>query len=382
MLSLIVNTYRLSNYGVKMFRKKLYIFFNSYKSSAMFKPMALVMLFLSIAVAVITCGWGTRVITDGIENSLYYDLSINITKDFKYEDAGELIIKLRDDGLFGVDSEVDIRFDFNDLSIASNKNEISSDMERISAYVVYYGNEYITEQQIINHENVLAISEYLATKLNVGEGDKILFDGKEFTVNKIMLNQRDHINIFLPYTADLDYNKIDLTEEILSSGTYTPTWANFSGLERLMTKSEQTSLAQVGIIAAHRPPIDLAYIPFFIMLILLIAINVINIVVVMNYWLKVNDRKYAVMKITGASPATIASAMSIEAMVAVLLGTGFGILIDYLLTFYVLKTNLSKLLWLNYAMLLPIALLSAIIPLIIKVVKRAKSTVLDRKLYI
>lgn len=88
------------------------------------------------------------------------------------------------------------------------------------------------------------------------------------------------------------------------------------------------------------------------------------------------------MKITGASPATIASAMSIEAMVAVLLGTGFGVLIDYLLTFYVLKTIISKLLWLNYAMLLPIVLLSAIIPLIIKVVKHAKSTALDRKLYL
>lgn len=382
MLSLIVNTYRLSNYGVKMFRKKLYIFFNSYKSSAMFKPMALVMLFLSIAVAVITCGWGTRLVTGGVEMSLYDDLNVQITKDFKYDEAGELIIKLRDDGLFGVDSDVDIRFKLIDLIIESNQKVISSDIEHISTYIVYYGDQIITEQQIVNHENVLAISEYLALELNVGEGDKILFDGKEFTVSKVILNQVEFINIFLPYTADFDYIKIDLTEEILSSGTYTPTWANFSGLERLMTKSEQTSLAQVGIIAAHRSPIDLAYIPFFIMLILLIAINVINIVVVMNYWLKVNDRKYAVMKITGASPATIASAMSIEAMLAVLLGTGFGVLIDYLLTFYVLKTIISKLLWLNYAMLLPIALLSAIIPLIIKVVKRAKSTVLDRKLYI
>lgn len=365
-----------------MFRRKLYIFFNSFKSSAMHKPMALVMLFLSIAVAVITCGWGTRLITGGVEDSLYDDLNVHITKDFKYDEAGALIIKLRDDGLFGVDSEVNIRFDFNDVSIASNKNEISSDMERISAYVVYYGNEYITEQQIINHENVLAISEYLATELNVGEGDKILFDGKEFTVSKVILNQDEFINIFLPYTADFDYNKIDLTEEILSSGTYTPTWANFSGLERLMTKSEQTALAQVGITAKHNPPISLAYLPYLLMLILLVAINVINIVVVVSYWLKVNDRKYAVMKITGATPATIASAMSIEAMGTVLLGTGFGILIDYLLMYYLLKINLSKLLWLNYAMLLPIVLLSATIPFIIKVVKRAKSTALDRKLYL
>lgn len=374
--------YRSSNYGVIMFRKKLHIFFNSYKSSAMFKPMALVMLFLSIMVAVITCGLGTRVVTSSVENSLYYDLNVQITKDFKYDAAGELIIKLRDDGLFGVDSNVIINFKLINLIIESNDKVVSAETEHINASVVYYGNEYITEQQITNHENVLAISEYLATELNVGEGDAVLFDGKEFTVNKIMLNQRDYINIFLPYTADFNYNKIDLTEEISSSGTYTPTWANFSRLERLMTKSEQTALAQVGIMAKHNSPIDLAYIPFFIMLILLIAINVINIVVVVNYWLKVNDRKYTVMKITGASPATIASAMTIEAMVAVLLGTGFGVLIDYLLTFYVLKTIISKLLWLNYAMLLPIVLLSAIIPLIIKVVKHAKSTALDRKLYI
>lgn len=366
-----------------MFRKKLYVFFNSYKSSAMHKPMALVMLFLSIAVAVITCGWGTRVITDGIENSLYYDLSVKITKDFKYEDAGELIIKLRDDGLFGVNSEALIHLEFKDLVIESSDKIIVSDNAIINTAVCYYGNQTITEQQIINHENVLAISKYLATELNVGEGDSILFDGNEFIISKVMLNQVNDFIIHLPYTADFDHNKIDLTEETYGDGIKrTRAWAYFNALERLMTKSEQTSLAQVGIIAAHRSPIDLAYIPFFIMLILLIAINVINIVVVMNYWLKVNDRKYAVMKITGASPATIASAMSIEAMLAVLLGTGFGVLIDYLLTFYVLKTNLSKLLWLNYAMLLPIALLSAIIPLIIKVVKRAKSTVLDRKLYI
>lgn len=68
--------YRSSNYGVIMFRKKLHIFFNSYKSSAMFKPMALVMLFLSIMVAVITCGLGTRVVTSSVENSLYYDLNV------------------------------------------------------------------------------------------------------------------------------------------------------------------------------------------------------------------------------------------------------------------------------------------------------------------
>lgn len=382
MLSLIVSTYRLSNYGVKMFRKKLYIFFNSYKSSAMHKPMAFVMLFLSIVVAVITCGWGTRIVTSGVENNLYYDLSIKITKDFKFDETGELILKLRDDGLFGVDSEVNIHFQFKDLVVESSDKIILSDNAIIDITVCYYGNQNITEQQIINHENVLAISEYLATELNVGEGDMVLFDGKEFTVSKVMSNQGDSLNIYLPYTADFNYNKIDLTEEILNSGTYTPTYAYFNGLERLMTKSEQTAFAQVGIIAAHRSPIDLSYLPFLIMLILLIAINVINIVVVVNYWLKVNDRKYAVMKITGASPATIASAMTIEAMVAVLIGVGFGILIEYLLTFYVLKTILSKLLWLNYAMLLPIVLLSAIIPLIIKVVKRAKSTALDRKLYI
>lgn len=365
-----------------MFRKKLYVFFNSYKSSAMFKPMALVMLFLSIAVAVITCGWGTRLITDSVETCLYRDLNVQITKEFKYDEAGEIIIKLRDDGLFGVDSDIDIRFKLIDLIIESNQKVISSDVEHISTYIVYYGNQSITEQQIINHENVLAISESLATVLKVGEGDKILFDGKEFTVSKVILNQGDNFNVFLPYTADFDYSKIDLTEEILNSGIYTPTWANFGGLERLMTKSEQTALAQVGIIAKHNPPINFAYLPYLLILILLVAINVINIVVVVSYWLKVNDRKYAVMKITGATPATIASAMSIEAMGTVLLGAGFGILIDYLLTFYVLKTIISKLLWLNYAMLLPIVLLSAIIPLIIKVVKRAKSTALDRKLYI
>lgn len=365
-----------------MFRKKLYIFFNSYKSSAMHKPMALVMLFLSIVVAVITCGWGTRIVTSGVENSLYYDLSIKITKDFKFDEAGDLIIKLRDDGLFGVDSDVAIDFKLIDLNIESNDKAVSTETEHINTRVVYYGNQRITEQQIINHENVLAISEYLATELNVGEGDMVLFDGKEFTVSKVMSNQGENYNIFLPYTADFNYNKIDLTEEILNSGTYTPTYAYFNGLERLMTKSEQTAFAQVGIIAAHRSPMNLSFLPFWIMLILLIAINVINIVVVANYWLKVNDRKYAVMKITGATPATIASAMTIEAMVAVLIGAGFGVLIEYLLTFYVLKTNLSKLLWLNYAMLLPIVLLSAIIPLIIKVVKRAKSTALDRKLYI
>lgn len=365
-----------------MIRKKLYIFFNSYKSSAMFKPMALVMLFLSIMVAVITCGWGTRIITGGIENSLYYDLNVQITKDFKYDEAGELITKLRDDGLFGVDSDATIDFKLIDLIIESNDKAILTETEHVNTSVVYYGNHRISEQQIINHENVLSISEYLARELNVGEGDTVLFDGEEFTVSKVMSNQGDNFNVFLPYTADFNYNKIDLTEEILSSGTYTPTWANFRGLERLMTKSEQTAFAQVGIIAKHNPPINLAYLPYLLMLILLVAINVINIVVVVNYWLKVNDRKYAVMKITGATPVTIASAMSIEAMGAVLLGVGFGVLIEYLLTFYILKTNLSKLLWLNYAMLLPIVLLSATIPLIIKVVKRAKSNALDRKLYI
>lgn len=366
-----------------MFRKKLYIFFNSYKSSAMFKPMALVMLFLSIAVAVITCGWGTRLVAGGVEMSLYDDINVEITKDFKYDEAGELIIKLRDDGLFGVESNVTIDFKLKDLSIMSNQEIISSDVKHISTNIAYYGNQYITEQQIINHENVLAISEYLATELNVGEGDTVLFDGKEFTVSKVILNQGEFINIYLPYTAAFDYNKIDLTEETYRDGTkHTRIRANFSGLERLMTKSEQTALAQVGILAKHKPAIELGLLPYIFILILLIAINVINIVVVVNYWLKVNDRKYAVMKITGASPATIASAMSIEAMLAVLLGAGFGILIDYLLMYYLLKINLSKLLWLNYAMLLPIVLLSATIPLIIKVVKRAKSTALDRKLYL
>lgn len=366
-----------------MFRKKLYIFFNSYKSSAMFKPMALVMLFLSIAVAVITCGWGTRLVAGGVEMSLYDNINVEITKDFKYDEAGELIIKLRDDGLFGVDSNVTIDFELIGFNIESNDKAILIETERVSTNIVYYGNQYITEQQITNHENVLAISEYLATELNVGEGDTVLFDGKEFTVNKVILNQGDFINIYLPYTADFDYNKIDLREETYRDGTkHTRVRANFSGLERLMTKSEQTALDQVGILAKHKPVIELGLLPYIFILILLIVINVINIVVVVSYWLKVNDRKYAVMKITGASPSTIASAMSIEAMGTVLLGAGFGILIDYLLTFYVLKTNLSKLLWLNYAMLLPIVLLSAIIPLIIKVVKRAKSNALDRKLYI
>lgn len=366
-----------------MFRKKLYIFYNSYKSSAMHKPMALVMLFLSIAVAVITCGWGTRVVTGGVENSLYDDLNVEITKDFKYDEAGILITKLRDDGLFGVDSNVAIEFKLIGFFIESNDKTILTETERVSTNIVYYGNQYIMEQQIINHENVLAISEYLAKELNVGEGDTVLFDGKEFTVSKVILNQGEFINIYLPYTADFDDNKIDLTEETYRDGTkHTRTWAYFSGLERMMTKSEQAALAQVGIIAKHNPAISLSYLPYLLMLILLVAINVINIVVVAAYWLKVNDRKYAVMKITGATPATIASAMSIEAMGTVLLGAGFGVLIDYLLMYYLLKMNLSKLLWLNYTILLPIVLLSAIIPLIIKVVKRAKSTALDRKLYL
>lgn len=367
-----------------MFRKKLYIFFNSYKSSAMFKPMALVMLFFSIAVAVITCGWGTRVVASGVEMSLYDDLNVEITKDFKYNEAGVLITKLRNDGLFGVDSNVTIDFELIDFIIESNDKTIFlTETERVSTNIVYYGNQYITEQQIVNNENVLAISEYLATELNVDEDDTVLFDGKEFTVSKVILNQGEFINIYLPYTAAFDHNMIDLTEETYRDGTkHTRTRANFSSLDRLMTKSEQAALAQVGIIAKHRPAVELFNLPYLLMLILLVAINVINIVVVVNYWLKVNDRKYAVMKITGASPATIASAMSIEAMLAVLLGAGFGILIDYLLMYYLLKINLSKLLWLNYAMLLPIVLLSATIPLIIKVVKRAKSTALDRKLYL
>lgn len=364
-------------------RKKLYIFFNSYKSSAMFKPMALVMLFLSIAVAVITCGWGTRLITDNIEKNLYYSLKVIITKDFKYDEAGAIITKLRDDGLFGVNSEASIHLEFKDLVIKSSDKIIANENGKINTTVCYYGNQSITEQQIINHENVLAISEYLATELNVSEGDTVLFDGKEFIVSKVMLNHSNDFMIDLPYTADFDQNKIDLTEETYGDGKKrTRAWAYFSALERLMTKSEKASLAQVGIIAKHYPAVDSSHIPVLLMLILLVAINVINIVVVVNYWLKVNDRKYAVMKITGATPATIASVMTLEAMGAVLLGMGFGILIDYLLTFFVLKTNLSKLLWLNYTLLLPIVLLSAIIPLIIKVVKRTKSIALDRKLYL
>lgn len=218
-------------------------------------------------------------------------------------------------------------------------------------------------------------------------GDAITFNGVEFTINNIITGFNEYEYSFhVPYGVNLGIdNVLDYEDAQDKIGEIVPNLEfhniSISNLNRKMTDTEQLRLREVGIEASHFPMFNIAGLWVIIVLLILLGVNIVNIMLNVAYWLKANDRKYAVMKITGAKPSTIASAMIFESLLMVVLGSLVGIAVEHYMSAAFLQLFIERFLWIHYLIMVPIVIFAALIPIVIKVVKRVKSCALDRKIY-
>lgn len=114
---------------VRKMIKKLHLYFYSLRSSAFFKPITLIMLFISVAIAFLSCGWASRAIVSEMEKNLYDSLDANITREINLNEVADELHKLREDGLFKFNADAQAYTSFRSIEICANsKTEIADGM--------------------------------------------------------------------------------------------------------------------------------------------------------------------------------------------------------------------------------------------------------------
>lgn len=363
--------------------KKFSTYLFSYKSSVKNKPMALVMLLIVIIVSVVACGFVTRGLLQEVDNALYSNIKLDIPAEVTFSDRAKMMRELRKNGLFSYDAICDISCDFN-LDIKANGVPAENKVQGMMEFAVFDG-RYISEKEIVEGSPNIIIKVNVATMLNCKIGDEIEFLGSKYIVKDIIPDFTGFSDgdIIMPYTsAPTDIKYVEYAYG--ASETDTEPFTNFRtynyGLDRLVNDSDNAIMSSYGVKVIPKKLETGPIIMLGALLLLFMALAVLNLLYILNYFEKVGAKKYAVYNILGAKPRFIGLTMFIEIMSVTVIGLGLGALVDWLINISVQAFEFrDKLLWVHYLLSTGVIFVTALIATLIKIIRRRKASPIDRR---
>lgn len=363
--------------------KKFSTYLFSYKSSVKNKPMALVMLLIVIIVSVVACGFVTRGLLQEVDNALYSNIKLDIPAEVTFSDRAKMMRELRKNGLFSYDAICDISCDFN-LDIKANGVPAENKVQGMMEFAVFDG-RYISEKEIVEGSPDIIIKVNVATMLNCKIGDEIEFLGSKYIVKDIIPDFTGFSDgdIIMPYTsAPTDIKYVEYAYG--ASETDTEPFTNFRtynyGLDRLVNDSDNAIMSSYGVRVIPEKLETGPIIMLGALLLLFMALAVLNLLYILNYFEKVGAKKYAVYNILGAKPRFIGLTMFIEIMSVTVIGLGLGALVDWLINISVQAFEFrDKLLWVHYLLSTGVIFVTALIATLIKIIRRRKASPIDRR---
>lgn len=365
-----------------MFKKfSTYLF--SYKSSVKNKPMALVMLLIVIIVSVVACGFVTRGLLQEVDNALYSNIKLDIPAEVTFSDRANMMRELRKNGLFSYDAICDISCEFN-LDIKANGVPAENKVQGMMEFSVYEG-RYISEKEIVEGSLDIIIKVNVATMLNCKIGDEIEFLGSKYIVKDIIpdFTGFGDGDIIMPYTSaptDIKYVEYAYGETETDTEPFTNFRTYHYGLDRLVNDSDNAIMSNYGVKVIPEKLETAPIIMLGALLLLFMALAVLNLLYILNYFEKVGAKKFAVYNILGAKPRLISVTLFIEIMSVTMIGLGLGALVDWLINISVQAFEFrDKLLWVHYLLSTGVIFVTALIATLIKIIRRRKASPIDRR---
>lgn len=363
--------------------KKFSTYLFSYKSSVKNKPMALVMLLIVIIVSVVACGFVTRGLLQEVDNALYSNIKLDIPAEVTFSDRAKMMRELRKNGLFSYDAICDISCDFN-LDIKANGIPAENKVQGMMEFAVFDG-RYISEKEIVEGSPNIIIKVNVATMLNCKIGDEIEFLGSKYIVKDIIPDFTGFSDgdIIMPYTSaptDIKYVEYAYGESVTDAEPFTNFRTYNYGLDRLVNDSDNAIMSSYGVKVIPEKLETGPIIMLGALLLLFMALAVLNLLYILNYFEKVGAKKYAVYNILGAKPRFIGLTMFIEIMSVTVIGLGLGALVDWLINISVQAFEFrDKLLWVHYLLSTGVIFVTALIATLIKIIRRRKASPIDRR---
>lgn len=363
--------------------KKFSTYLFSYKSSVKNKPMALVMLLIVIIVSVVACGFVTRGLLQEVDNALYSNIKLDIPAEVTFSDRAKMMRELRKNGLFSYDAICDISCDFN-LDIKANGIPAENKVQGMMEFAVFDG-RYISEKEIVEGSPNIIIKVNVATMLNCKIGDEIEFLGSKYIVKDIIPDFTGFSDgdIIMPYTSaptDIKYVEYAYGESVTDAEPFTNFRTYNYGLDRLVNDSDNAIMSSYGVKVIPEKLETGPIIMLGALLLLFMALAVLNLLYILNYFEKVGAKKYAVYNILGAKPRFIDLTMFIEIMSVTVIGLGLGALVDWLINISVQAFEFrDKLLWVHYLLSTGVIFVTALIATLIKIIRRRKASPIDRR---
>ncbi len=358
-------------------KKNLIFIFNSIKQSIRTKPVAFILLLLIFFSTTICCCIPSRTITQSIVQDCFESCS------FRFKTPANNLLETRitlGDYIRSVREQIQFEGEKvgSSLSVAHfdcnlEINNTPIKFDSISVIFQITGNKNITEENIENKQNVVAIPEPLAYENGIVVGDTIKLYGNDLKVRNIYSGYGD--TFIIPYNLPINewYSSIrpaehmfDKPTEVMANGSITK--INYKDVNHLKNKVKKLGYK----IEFYMSTTPIAMIMLFSML----AVGILSTLSIINYWVKCNSKKYATYKTLGCSPKLLATAMIVETILIAIIAIGFGLIFDLILdvtmqsTYDVVITGYE---WLHYLILIGGPMLSMISVSLIYVIKRAKA---------
>lgn len=371
-------------------KKYFEIYFSSFKQSLLHKPTALIMLMSMIIVATFVCGLASRILVSSLES--YYTAINREAIQFEgvknYTSILDYMFSLQDELTLPDDSEF---ISIGDMSMTSYNAEIIYDNEQNSSVTkrvttlieLEVFDKLHTNDAIENGEKVMIVNREFLESSGAQVGQVINFMGSDFEIiaeNNLMTRTGafEDGQVSIPYSAEInveeaitvDSDGFPLSEEEKTGCAIG--FIDFDFLERNLNRSEVKALTALGA-EVHVTNVFKSRYTELIMMIGFLVGSCLAIVSTMNYWQKINDRKYAVYKTLGASPAVVAGVMVSETFVVASVSVGIGLLIEYLVSLTIVIGFIDSWIWLHYLILFSATLFSVMIMMITKIIKRARA---------
>lgn len=349
-------------------RKYLEILINSLKQSVFHKPIALAMFVLMIMVGTVACGFFSRIMIEGAEQEIYPDNpNIICEQNADYIAIGDYMRSIENEYFDYYRNYGKINASILNAKASHNDKAIQMDVVQVEFEVF---DDNFSDISIESGQKVMWVNNVFCDLLSCGYGDYITFCGTEFLIVGV-----DNSNLYgsdskvsLPYTARLADWDITNTEEQTFLRIF---HLDFYGLKKNFTNSVYEDLKGIGVTKGKKY-VNSSLVQAIVLLILFLVAVSLSVISVTNYWQSVNDRKYNIYKMIGASPKAITGIMLFETGVIAAVAVAIGLLADYIISLFVNISSISKLLWLHYLILFLTTLFAVMVMVTIKTIKMAK----------
>jgi len=349
-------------------KKYLEIILNSIKQSIFHKPTALAMFVLMIMVGTVACGFFSRIMIEGAEQEIYPD-NPNIVCE---QNADFIAIG---DYMRSIENEY---FDYyrnygkinaSILNAKATHKDKTIQIDAVEAEIEVFDSKF-SDITIESGQKVMWANNVFCDLLGCGYGDYITFCGTEFLIVGVINSSMYEKNsiITFPYTARLADWDITNTPEQTFLRIYN---LDFYGLKKNFTKSVYEDLKGIGVNKGVEY-VNSSLVQAIVLLILFLIAVSLSVISVTNYWQSVNDRKYTIYKMIGASPKAVAGIMLFETGVVASVAVAIGLLADYIISLFVNISSIGRLLWLHYLILFVTTLFAVMVMVTIKTIKMAK----------